>query len=244
MKLTEACISRPVGTSLLAAGLLLGGAIAFSFLPIAALPQVEYPTLSVSASLPGADPATVATSVSAPLERRFAEIAGVNELTSSSFLGRSRINIQFDLDRSIDHAGWPKLPPHDLVLAAEVVEHLHASANHWLPFLQSAVAPGGHLIITTPNGVALRRRLMMLAGVHPYEKIRDDPRVPGHFREFTKSELTAYGQAHGLRLVHFEGHAHLDYPFTSGKIYNKLTAVLPSNLRDTMYLVFRNEKGA
>ena len=173
--------------------------------------------------------------------------ARVNQLGYLAYAGPGKPrageeHFEYDLDRTVDRSAWPQLPPHDLVLAAEVVEHLHASANHWLPFLQSCTAPGGHLIITTPNGVALRRRLMMLAGVHPYEKIRDDPKVPGHFREFTKGELVAYGQAHGLRLVHFEGHAHLDYPFTSGKAYNRLTAVLPASLRDTMYLVFRNEK--
>ena len=97
-------IQRPVGTSLMAAGLLLAGAGAFRFLPVAPLPQVEFPTLQVSAKLPGADPDTVASSVSAPLERRFAQIAGVSELTSSSILGRSYINIQFDLNRGIDGA--------------------------------------------------------------------------------------------------------------------------------------------
>ena len=97
-------IHRPIATSLLALGILLAGAVAFRFLPIAPLPQVEFPTISVFASLPGADPVTVATSVSAPLERRFAQIAGVSELTSNSSLGRSNITIQFDLSRSIDSA--------------------------------------------------------------------------------------------------------------------------------------------
>jgi len=104
MSLSGPFIQRPIGTSLLAFGLLLSGAIAFCFLPIAALPQVEFPTLQVNSSLPGADPVTMATSVSAPLERRFAQIAGVAELTSSSTLGKSRITIQFDLNREIDHA--------------------------------------------------------------------------------------------------------------------------------------------
>ena len=104
MNLSALFIRRPIATSLVALGLLLAGAIAFKFLPIAPLPQVEFPTISVYASLPGADPVTVATSVSAPLERRFAQIAGVSELTSTSSLGRSNITIQFDLSRSIDSA--------------------------------------------------------------------------------------------------------------------------------------------
>jgi hydrophobe/amphiphile efflux-1 (HAE1) family protein len=97
-------IRRPIATSLLALGLLLAGLTAFRVLPIAPLPQIEYPTISVGASLPGADPVTVATSVSAPLERRLSAIAGVSELTSSSSLGTSQITIQFDLSRDIDSA--------------------------------------------------------------------------------------------------------------------------------------------
>jgi hydrophobe/amphiphile efflux-1 (HAE1) family protein len=97
-------INRPIATSLLAFGLLLAGLVAFRFLPIAPLPQIESPTIQIQANLPGADPVTVATSVSAPLERRFAEIAGVSELTSNSSLGSSQVTIQFDLNRDIDSA--------------------------------------------------------------------------------------------------------------------------------------------
>ena len=104
MNLSGPFIHRPIGTSLLALGLLLCGVVAFRYLPIAPLPQIEYATIQVNASLPGADPVTVATSVTAPLERRLAQIAGVNEITSSSSLGRSTITIQFDLDRSVDSA--------------------------------------------------------------------------------------------------------------------------------------------
>ena len=104
MNLSGPFIRRPVATSLLALGLLLAGAATFRLLPIASLPAVEFSTIQVSANLPGADPVTVASSLSAPLERRFAQIAGVSELTSTSSLGRSNINIQFDLDRSVDSA--------------------------------------------------------------------------------------------------------------------------------------------
>jgi multidrug efflux pump len=97
-------IRRPIATSLLALGLLLAGLVAFRFLPIAPLPQIEFPTINVSGNLPGADPVTVASSVSAPLERRFAQIAGVSQLTSSSSLGSANVTIVFDLSRSIDSA--------------------------------------------------------------------------------------------------------------------------------------------
>ena len=98
-------IRRPVGTTLLAIGLFLVGCVAYLFLPVASLPSFELPTVRVFASRPGADPAIMAATVAAPLERRLGEIAGVSEITSVSSLGSSSITIQFDLGRSIDGAG-------------------------------------------------------------------------------------------------------------------------------------------
>jgi len=97
-------IARPVATSLLTIGVLLAGALAFQVLPVAPLPQVDFPTISVSASLPGASPETMAATVATPLERSLGKIAGVTEMTSSSSLGNTRITLQFDLDRNIDGA--------------------------------------------------------------------------------------------------------------------------------------------
>src|ERR1019366_4689970 len=97
-------IRRPIGTTLLAVGLFLVGAVAYSFLPVASLPSVDFPTIFVSASRPGADPNIMASTVAAPLERRLGEISGVTELTSVSSLGLSRITVQFDLRRSIEGA--------------------------------------------------------------------------------------------------------------------------------------------
>jgi multidrug efflux pump len=97
-------IRRPIGTTLLAVGLFLVGAVAYSFLPVASLPSVDFPTINVSASRPGADPNIMAATVAAPLERRLGEISGVTEITSVSSLGSSRITIQFDLSRSIEGA--------------------------------------------------------------------------------------------------------------------------------------------
>src|SRR6202158_1358194 len=105
MNISAPFIKRPVGTSLLAAALLLSGALAFKFLPVAPLPPVEFPVISVSASLPGASPETMASAVAAPLERQFGRIAGVNQMTSTSQLGSTNIVLQFDLSRNIDAAG-------------------------------------------------------------------------------------------------------------------------------------------
>jgi len=87
MSISEPFIRRPVATSLLAIGIALLGVVAYHFLPVASLPRVDFPIISVSASLPGADPATVASSLAAPLERRLGQIAGVSEMTSVSSLG-------------------------------------------------------------------------------------------------------------------------------------------------------------
>jgi multidrug efflux pump subunit AcrB len=104
MSVSEPFIRRPVGTSLLAAGVLLLGAVAYYFLPVAPLPKVDFPTINVSAQEPGVDPQTAASSLAAPLERRFAQIAGVSEITSVSSLGGSNVTIQFDLSRDINGA--------------------------------------------------------------------------------------------------------------------------------------------
>ena len=105
MNVSAPFIKRPVGTSLLAAALLLSGVLAFKFLPVAPLPQVEFPVISVGAGLPGASPETMASAVATPLERQFGRIAGVNQMTSTSQLGSTNIVLQFDLNRNIDGAG-------------------------------------------------------------------------------------------------------------------------------------------
>ena len=104
MNVSEPFIRRPVATSLLAVGVLILGAVAYAFLPVAPLPKVDFATISVSAALPGVDPQTAATALAAPLERRFSQIAGANEITSVSSLGGASVTIQFDLSRDIDGA--------------------------------------------------------------------------------------------------------------------------------------------
>src|SRR3982750_873514 len=105
MSLSSPFIKRPVGTTLLTCAIALAGAIAYFQLPVSPLPQVEFPTISVEARLPGASPDTMAASVATPLERQVGRIAGVNEMTSNSSLGSTQITLQFDLSRDIDAAG-------------------------------------------------------------------------------------------------------------------------------------------
>ncbi len=105
MSISTPFIQRPVGTSLLTVGVLLAGILAFRFLPVAPLPQVEFPVIQVQAGLPGASPETMASAVATPLERQFGRIAGVNQMTSTSQIGSTGIVLQFELNRNIDAAG-------------------------------------------------------------------------------------------------------------------------------------------
>jgi hydrophobic/amphiphilic exporter-1 (mainly G- bacteria), HAE1 family len=104
MNLSAPFIDRPIATSLLMAGILLIGIAAYPLLPVAPLPQVDFPTIQVSAQLPGASPETMASSVATPLERQFAQIPGVTQMTSTSALGSTSVTVQFDLERDIDAA--------------------------------------------------------------------------------------------------------------------------------------------
>ena len=104
MSLSSPFIRRPIGTTLLTIAVAIAGAIAFTVLPVSPLPQVDFPTISVSASLPGASAQIMAASVATPLERQFSHIAGVTEMTSSSSLGSTSVTLQFDLSRNIDGA--------------------------------------------------------------------------------------------------------------------------------------------
>ncbi len=121
MNFSEIFIRRPVATTLMMAGIAMFGVLGYLALPVSDLPSVDFPTLTVSASLPGADPQTMSSSVATPLERQFTTIAGVDSMTSTSSLGSSQVTLQFDLDRKIDgaavdvqtaiSAAMPLLPP-------------------------------------------------------------------------------------------------------------------------------------
>jgi len=104
VNISKPFIERPIATSLLMAGILFAGLVGYPLLPVAPLPQVDFPTIQVSTSLPGANPETMASAVATPLERQFAQISGVSQMTSTSGLGTTSITLQFDLDRNIDAA--------------------------------------------------------------------------------------------------------------------------------------------
>ena len=111
-------------------------------------------------------------------------------------------HFQFNLNDAQDRAKWrTDLPGYDLVILAEVIEHLHTSPSLVLGFLQSLLRPGGVLIVQTPNALAVGRRLSMVFGRHPFELIRENPTNPGHFREYTLAELQRYGRQLGLTVL-------------------------------------------
>ncbi len=104
MSISEPFVRRPIATSLLMGGIFLVGLVVYPLLPVAPLPQVDFPTIQVSAQLPGASPETMAATVAQPLEYQFAQISGLSQMTSTNLLGTSQITLQFDLNRNIDAA--------------------------------------------------------------------------------------------------------------------------------------------
>lgn len=109
-----------------------------------------------------------------------------------------RQHFEFDLNNADTEALWPETEQHDVVVMAEVIEHLHTAPSLVINFLKEYVAPGGYLIIQTPNAVDAKKRLQMLRGEQPYEQIQEDLSNPGHFREYTKTELREYVEGEGL----------------------------------------------
>ena len=178
MSLSSPFIHRPVATTLLTAAIALGGAIAFLMLPVSPLPQVDFPTISVGASLPGASPETMASSVATPLERQFGRIAGVTEMTSTSTLGSTGITLQFDLNRNIDGAA------RDVQAAINAAQRVSAVQ----PAEQPDLAQGESVRRADHDpGADLRRlrpRAPVRRGLHdPHaEALADRGRRPGHRR--------------------------------------------------------------
>jgi multidrug efflux pump len=121
ISISEPFIRRPVGTTLLAIGLFLVGIVAYEFLPVSSVPNVDFPTIRVSASRPGADPSVMAATVAAPLERKLGTISGVDQITSTSSLGTTSIQVQFSIGRDIDRAardGRPRSMPRSPICPA------------------------------------------------------------------------------------------------------------------------------
>jgi len=150
--------------------------------------------------------------------------------------------IIFDLNDASDVARWPALPHrYDIVTYCEVVEHLYTSPVHSLSFLASVLTHDGYLLVTTPNGIALHRRLRLLMGRNPQELIREDLSNPGHYREYARTELTALAARAGLSPV-LTRMAHLTTTGSfASRAFAAITPLLPKDLRKDMTIVFRKD---
>lgn len=156
-------------------------------------------------------------------------------------LSRPSRHYQYDLNESAEPATWPEpiAGPYDLITFLEVIEHLPTSPSHVLRMLRTFLSARGALVIQTPNAVALKKRIALLAGRNPFERIRTDRRNPGHFREYTLKELRLYAQEAGFRVCD----ARLDSFLVDGKpvdrLCDRLSRWLPPNFRNGITVTLR-----
>src|SRR3954454_16131703 len=172
MSISSPFIRRPVGTSLLSLAILLAGSVAYFFLPVSPLPEVEYPTVQVSAGLPGASPDTMASAVATPLERQFGRIAGVTEMTSTSSLGSANVTLQFDLSRDIDAAARDVQAA---INAARGQLPANLPNNPWYRKVNPADAPV--MILSMTSDVVERARMYDIASSVLQQKLAQLPGV-------------------------------------------------------------------
>jgi len=157
----------------------------------------------------------------------------------------------FDLNACQDRSAWrDDLPGYDIIVFAEVIEHLYTSPNHVLPFLRSLLNDGGMIFIQTPNAVALHKRVDILRGRNPFDLIREDASNPGHFREYTFAELENYIDRNGLEIVSASYDNYFDFRYSdhahgrvnknqSRAVINLLYKLLPGPLKPGMFFIAR-----
>jgi len=150
------------------------------------------------------------------------------------------IHIEYDLTHTDNEASWPQAEPYDVIVMAEVIEHLPVSPSHVLSFLSILLKQGGFLVIQTPNACSLHKRLRMLCGQNPYEMIRRESKQnPGHFREYTPQELKTIAVASG-----FTVHSYFTANYFRGEtfgsaVFRRLQWMIPENLRDGITMCLR-----
>jgi SAM-dependent methyltransferase len=145
-------------------------------------------------------------------------------------------HINFNLNHAADPAAWPQLAPYDIIVMAEVIEHLHTAPTQVLACAASWLRPGGSLILQTPNPISLGKRLGLLFGHSPFEVIREDPSNPGHFCEYTAGDLRDIAQRSNLEVT---GLWLRNYFGPSAPLYNLACALLPGQLHDGITVTLR-----
>jgi SAM-dependent methyltransferase len=154
--------------------------------------------------------------------------------------GSDMPHLVHDLNDSQHGMPLPAAEPFDLILFAEVIEHLRTAPELVLMVLRDALAPGGILICQTPNAAALHKRLKLLAGINPYERIRLDPMNPGHFREYTRSELLRIADSAGLRVVAHSFGNHFGGGGLLAPAFDLLCRLVPSFCRGQTLVLARD----
>ncbi len=146
---------------------------------------------------------------------------------------------EYHIELDLNAGDYPELEPHDVVVCCEVIEHLHVPAAGVLRFLAGGLAPNGHLIVQTPNATALPKRVRMLLGRNPYEPIRAEPGNPGHFHEYTVSELKGAFAAAGLDITRVLTANYFDHGSRKNHAYRAVGSLLPGTLREGITIVAR-----
>jgi hypothetical protein len=136
---------------------------------------------------------------------------------------------------------WTTVGKYEVIILAEVIEHLYSPPQRVLRSLRSALEPGGHLLIQTPNAASLEKRVKLLCGINPYELIREDPRNPGHHREYTVREMIGLAKASGFSVSSLTVKNYFSPDSLRARIYNRICYILPSRLRDGITLLLRAE---
>lgn len=151
-------------------------------------------------------------------------------------------HVHFDLNDAYYPDRWPESPGHDIVVMAEVIEHLYTSPVTVLECVSSCLASGGAVVIQTPNACALHKRLRMLAGRNPYEPIRGSRGNPGHFHEYTLSELQEAGFAAGLEVLRCDVTNYFEPATAGARLYNEAGRLLPPTLRHGITICLARER--
>ncbi len=155
-------------------------------------------------------------------------------------LGNNRKHIEFELNDSYYPEKWPKVAQgYNVIVMAEVIEHLYTAPVQVLRCLRSLLAPNGFLIVTTPNAVALQQRLRLLLGRNPFEMIRETRSNPGHFREYTAPELVKAGENAGLQAVQIISGHYCSSQSLSSRFLHAITPLLPGSLRKELTIVYQ-----
>jgi SAM-dependent methyltransferase len=150
-----------------------------------------------------------------------------------------RVEGEGHYEHDLNDPAYPELGGYDVVVCAEVVEHLHVSAESVLRALGAALVPAGRLVLQTPNATSLPKRLRMLVGRNPSEPIRDEPRNPGHFHEYTLRELRQAAAAAGLEIERVVTANYFDHGSPQNRLFRAVDRVLPLTLREGITVVAR-----